>query len=110
MKAPKKVITVTMSNSKQCKKTFLKHVRSLTAVIEEMGNPFLEESQDLLVLDSKIIMSSSVADTVRKVESLGAEQYKTFVEERLEQQTKPITDTLPKNKLPLFSCPPVKIQ
>ncbi|KAJ8380702.1 hypothetical protein SKAU_G00014800 [Synaphobranchus kaupii] len=87
---------------------FMMNVRSLTAVIEEMGNPFLEESQDLLVLDSKDIMSSSVADTVRKVESLGAQQYKTFVEERLEQQTKPVTDTLPKNKMPLFSHPPVK--
>ncbi|KAL7373698.1 hypothetical protein ABVT39_012891 [Epinephelus coioides] len=43
---------------------FMKHVRSLTAVIEEMGNPFLEESQDLLVLDSKDIMSSAVADTL----------------------------------------------
>lgn len=52
---------------------------------EPMGNPFLEESQDLLVLDSRDIMNSSVADTVRKVESLGAQQYKSFVEERLEQ-------------------------
>ncbi|KAL7373171.1 hypothetical protein ABVT39_000586 [Epinephelus coioides] len=89
---------------------FMKHVRSLTAVIEEMGNPFLEESQDFLVLDSKDIMSSAVADTVRKVESLGAQQYKTFVEERLEQQTNPLTDTLPKNKMPLFSHSPVKTQ
>lgn len=80
-----------MSSSQQCKK----HVRSLTAVIEEMGNLFLEESQDLLVLDSKDIMDSSVADTVRKVESLGAQQYKIFVEERLEQRTKPVTGTLP---------------
>jgi hypothetical protein len=51
---------------------FLKDVRSLTAVVEEMGNPFLEESQNLLVLDTKDIMdASTMADTVRKVQSLG---------------------------------------
>ncbi|XP_061580540.1 uncharacterized protein LOC133446517 [Cololabis saira] len=87
---------------------FRKQVRSLTAVIEEMGNPFLEESQDLLVLDTKDIMTTAVADTVRNVESLGAQQYKTFVEERLEQRTKPVTDTIHRNKMPLFSHPPVK--
>jgi len=89
---------------------FLKDVRSFTAVLDEMGNPFLEESQDLLVLDTKDIMDASVAETVRKVESLGEDQYKSFVDERLDQPTKPITDTLPKNKLPLFSRPPVKTQ
>ncbi|QQP49809.1 uncharacterized protein LOC103506659 [Caligus rogercresseyi] len=89
---------------------FRKQVRSLTAVLEEMGNPFLEESQDLLVLDSKDIVNSAVADTVRNVESVGAKQYKTFVEERLEQRTKPVTDTIYKNKMPLFSHPPVKTQ
>ena len=34
---------------------FLNDVRSLTKVIEELGNPFREESQDLLVLDNKEI-------------------------------------------------------
>lgn len=33
-------------------KTFVNHVRSLTAVIEGMGNPFLERSQNLLVLEA----------------------------------------------------------
>ena len=89
---------------------FLKDVRSLTAVVEDMGNPFLEESKDLLVLDTKDIMDASVADTVRKVQSLGEEQYKKFVNERLDQPTKPVTDIIPKNKLPLFSRPPVKTQ
>jgi hypothetical protein len=62
------------------------------------------------VLDTKDIMDASVADTVRKVQSLGEEQYKSFLDERLDHPTKPIKDTLPKNKLPLFSRPPVKTQ
>ena len=31
-----------------------------------MGNPFLEESKDQLVLDNKDFIDASVADTVRK--------------------------------------------
>ncbi|KAJ8381344.1 hypothetical protein SKAU_G00021220 [Synaphobranchus kaupii] len=99
---PRRPIPARQQNGK-VSHTFL---RSLTAVIEEMGKLFLEESQDLLVLDSKDVMDASVADTVRKV-SLSTEQYKTFVEERLEQRTKPVTDTLPKNKMPIFSHLPV---
>ena len=36
-------------------KTFKKDVRSLVAVIEEFGNPYLEETTDLLVLDTRDI-------------------------------------------------------
>ena len=46
------------------------------AVFIEMGNPFLEKGQDLLVLDTKDIMNISVGETVRKAEALGEEQYK----------------------------------
>ena len=48
-------------------------------------------------------METPGAETVRKTEFLGEEQYTKFVEERLELCTKPVTDTLPKNKLPIFS-------
>ena len=89
---------------------FQKEVKTLVTVLEEMGNPFLEESQDLLIIDTRVMMDAAVADSVRKIESLGEDQYKKFVEERLESCTKPIAETLPKNKLPLFSRPPVKTQ
>ena len=61
---------------------FLKDVQSLTVVLQDMGNPFLEESNDLLVLYTKDIMES-VTGTVRKVETIGQEQYSKFVDERL---------------------------
>ena len=70
-----------------------------------MGNPFLEK---ILVLETKNIMDASVEETVRKIKSLGLEQYKKFVEERLQQSLKPITETLSKNSLPLFSRPTIK--
>ena len=89
---------------------FLKEVKALVTVLEEMGNPFLEHSQDLLVIDTRDIMDIKVAETVRRIETLGEEQYTTFVKERLEQCTTTVTQTLPKNKLPLFSRPPVKMK
>ena len=48
-------------------------------------------------------MIASVVETVRKIKSLGLEQYK-----KLQQSLKPITETLSKNNLPLFSRPSIK--
>ena len=76
-------------------------------VLEEMGNPFLECNQDLLVIDTKDIMDAQVAETVRTIETLGEEQYTEYVT-GLEECTTHITQRIPKNKLPLFSRPPVK--
>ena len=87
---------------------FLQEVKSLVAVIEEMGNPFMEKSGDLLVLDTRDILDTAVAETLRKAEALGEENYQTFVQERLIASTKPITDVIPKNKLALFSNPSAK--
>ena len=88
---------------------FLKDVTSLV-VIDDVGNPFLEKSHDLLDLDTKNIMD----ETVRKIgleqykKSLGLEQYKKFVEERLQQSLKPITEALSKNNSLLFTHSTIK--
>ena len=86
---------------------FLNDVQSLTLVLQDMGNPFLEESNDLLVLDTKYIMES-IAGTVRKVETIGQEQYSKFVDEQLSKGVTHVSHPLPKNKLPLFSRLAVK--
>ena len=54
--------------------SFFNEVKSLVAVIEEMGNPFLEQSQDLLVLDTRDILQPSVGESVRKAEQLREKQ------------------------------------
>ena len=51
---------------------------SLTAV-EEMGNPFMEKSNDLLVFDTTNIVDISVGDKMRRIEALGFEQYIYFI-------------------------------
>jgi hypothetical protein len=67
---------------------FLKEVKALVNVLGEMGNPFLEHSQDLLVIDTRDIMDPQVAETVRRIETLGEEQYTKFVTERLEKSVR----------------------
>ena len=81
---------------------FKKNVLSLVSAIEDMGNPFEEDSTDLLVLDSKEIMDDTVVKAVREVLSIGQDQYKAFVKERFQERTRPITEAIKKNKLPLF--------
>ena len=87
--------------------TFQKQVQSLCNTIEEMEmrNPFLEQSEDLLVLDTRDIMDSSVADTVRTVEEIGKQEYQQFVTERFEKRTTSLFDPIKRNKLSLFSSP-----
>ena len=53
---------------------FITEFESLSAVIEEMGNPFLEKRNDLSVLDTRDIVDTSVGETVWKAEALGVEQ------------------------------------
>ena len=50
---------------------FKKDVLSLVSAIEEMGNPFQEDSTELFVLDSKEIMDEMVVKAVREVVSIG---------------------------------------
>jgi len=45
--------------AKHVQKAFQRDVRSLVSTIEEMGNPFTEESSDLLTLDSKDIADAA---------------------------------------------------
>ena len=47
-------------------KAFKKQVKSLSTTITEMGNPFHESTNDLLVLDTQDIMLPSVVENIRK--------------------------------------------
>ena len=49
-------------------KAFERDVRSLANTIDEMGNPFTEDSSDLLALRSG---DPAVIDTVHQIEKLG---------------------------------------
>ena len=86
---------------KSVQATFAKQVKAL----EEMGNPFEEISQDLLVIDSKDLVGDSVITTVWNIEKVGKQLYSTFDESHLRNRTESLFQPLKWTKLPLFSCP-----
>jgi len=63
--------------------SFFNQVRALENVIEEMGNPFIDKSNDLLVLDTRDIADTSVVNTIQNLQKTRKKQYDTFVTERL---------------------------
>jgi len=43
----------------------VKDVKSLSGVMEDMGDTFLEQSLDLMVLDTRDIVDASVAESAK---------------------------------------------
>ena len=70
---------ITMTSNLEFKQHSLKRVNVLVTVLEEMGNPILEHSHDLLVIDTWDIMNTQFAQAVRRIKTLGEEQYTTFM-------------------------------
>ena len=89
-------------------KMFLSHVKNVTEVMEELGNPFADASTDLYSLETKQIMSKRVVEAVRSAEDMGIMQYQKFVVSRINSTTTAFNDTIHKNNLPLLNSISVK--
>ena len=48
-------------------KAFARDFKALTSIIHETGNPFCENSIDLLILDTRDLADAAVIDTVHKI-------------------------------------------
>ena len=83
-------------------KHFLEHVRQMTNAMEEQGNPFMEDTKDLIVLDTKEIMGVEVSQSHKQLLNIGREQFEKFTREMCEGKST-FYDPLKRNKLPLFS-------
>ena len=77
-------------------------------MIEEMGNPFLEDREDLLQLDTGDIVEEIGVTLMRQAEETGQRQYKEFQKERLVERSTSLMNPIKKNKLSLFSQPSTK--
>jgi len=53
--------------TKSTQVTYFNQVKALSNVIEEMGNPFIDDSNDLLVLDSRDLADPAVINTMRNI-------------------------------------------
>lgn len=89
---------------------FAKQVDTLVRVIEDMGNPFMKESDDLLVLDSRDIADPAIVKTVRSIEKTDQEQYEKCMTERVIERKTPVYDPICRNNMPLFSRPPMRVK
>ena len=60
----KKTDTQHHKQTKSAQMAFAQDVKALTGAVEDMGNPFCENSSDLLVLDNRDLADAAVIDTV----------------------------------------------
>ena len=75
--------------------TFAKDANCLIATFNELGNPFLECSKELLSPDTKDLMTEDAIQSILSAKELCAIQYQEFVADRIINSKVPITDTLP---------------
>ena len=75
----------------------------MVAAFEESGNPFSEDSQVLVVLDSKDVMDEKAASSLREVVAIGQSRYEKCVDERVKQLSMPISNIMiPENNVSPF--------
>ena len=82
----------------------------LVTSIEEMGNPFLDESAYLLSLDPEEILEDTVVRTIRNIETIGEKLHSEYVEQRVVKSTTAISHPLSKQHIPLFSKRGTKVR
>jgi len=89
---------------------FCQQVLSLVSAFQEMGSPFLDCTEELFALDTKIVCSSDAVQTVNSIQSVGFDQYSKFAKERLENCTTPVSKLISCCKLPLFKQSALKVK
>ena len=67
----------------------------------------MEESGDLLNLNSKVVMPKKVVKAMLSMYATGVTKYDTFIKERFKSGYKSLSETIPRNSLPVFSKPGV---
>jgi len=79
--------------------TFRMKVYSLVEAFEDMGSPFLDQSEDLSTVDKGIVMEKSAVDTVFTIEAVGKEQFNNFYKSVLIDCSNSIHDLIKRNNL-----------
>ena len=90
-------------------KAFKREVNNLADTMTNMGNPFLEDGSELLILDSHECASDLISNTVRNVQQIGLEKYQKFVDDVLQTRNVSIHQPLKKSTLPIFKRPGLKV-
>lgn len=83
-------------------KTFFDKVQKLSSVMREMGNPFQEDSSDLLVLHTKDIANPTTAAIISTHHTRGKAQFKSFMEDLQRQDENTFYQPIKKNHTAFF--------
>ena len=87
---------------------FHSQMKNLTEAISTMGNPFLDASPELIVLDSRNCAGDAIVATIRSIENLGKSQYQEYVDNVIKERKVTIQQPIKRNSLLLFKCPAPK--
>ena len=69
------------------------------------GNPFLDQTKELVTIDSQNVMPQNVVDSLEQIHILGETKYRTFIGESLLKNETRISGTIPRNSLAVFRKP-----
>ena len=61
---------------------FADDVRSLVSIMDELANSFLDQTKELVTIDSQHVMPQNVVEHLEQIQSRLETKYRTFIEER----------------------------
>ena len=95
--------------TKRAQGVFLEKVEKLTQAMQDMGNPYLEESQNLLSLDAKDIAHQTAAELIGIHLDNGMVRFQKFVKglEGYEEST--FNEAIKKNRVDFFQQVPASV-
>ena len=76
---------------------------TMTSAFKDFGNMFMEDSGQLVALDTGKVMSAEVVNSIRNIHQIGIDKYQKFKSEQMLSQDIPWTATIPQTNLPLLS-------
>lgn len=92
--------------TRQFQKTFLDRVNKLHSVMLEMGNPFMDESKELVTLDTKNVAHPTAAELVAKHHEKGKKSFESFLKSFENGEQCRFYEPIKKNKTDFFRQQP----
>ncbi|KAJ8333969.1 hypothetical protein SKAU_G00412880 [Synaphobranchus kaupii] len=93
--------------TQRAQKVFLERVKNLSHVMTDMGNPFQEDSRDLLSLDTKDIAHASAAELIATHYEKGRARFQEFLKGMEGENVSKFYEPIKKNQIDFFRQEPV---
>ena len=97
----RRVIGLLIKSARLAQKFFCEKVKSLSAMMQEINNPF-KKSADLLVLDAKNVAEQTLIEMVATHRRLGKGQFQLFMQGLEDENENPLYPRIKINLVSLF--------